>query len=116
MGSILDCSAVLTEFGQAMGHPEPVPHQKSPMSPRNGPAFVFLLGHWWEQLKEPSLGANGKLRGISGTSAGALARPAPRSRPEQQILKAPHTGAHTSRAFSQLILGGKKTNLRARYY
>ena len=86
------------------------------MSCSNGPAFMFLFGHWWEQLRKRGLGANCKLRDNSEPRLGTWAEPTPCSGPERQILMALHTGTCTLRAFSQLILKKKKKNLRAEYY
>lgn len=78
------------------------------MSCSNGPAFMFLFGHWWQQLRERGLGANCKLRGNSEPRRGTWAKPTPCSGPERQILMAPHAGTCTLHAFSQLILEKKK--------
>ena len=107
-GRILGCRVVLREFDKAMGHPESVTHQRSPVSCSNGPAFMFLFGHWWEQLRKRGLGANCKLRDNSEPRLGTWAEPTPCSGPERQILMALHTGTCTLRAFSQLILKKKK--------
>lgn len=99
-GEHLRLLTVLREFGKAMGQPGPVTPHWSPVSPRNGPALAFLLGHWWEQLRGQGLGANCKLRDNSGALAGFPGQSCSLHRPGRQILMAPHCDTYFMCIFS----------------